>query len=74
MGTTEYACTTSEILKRALKKKKQNREKNKKREGEEKKEEKRGEEREAEEGGTKVKGERTEGDGGRAGKTIRKIS
>ena len=72
---TQYACTPSEIFKRALKKKKK-KERKKQREGVgEKKEERReGGEREAEEGGTMVRGERTEGDGGRAGRTIRKIS
>ena len=42
--------------------------------GEKKEERREGGEREAEEGGTMVRGERTEGDGGRAGRTIRKIS
>ena len=69
---TQSACTTSEIFKRALKKKKEK--KTKRGVGEKKEEGREGGEREAEEGGTMVRGERTEGDGGRAGKTIRKIS
>ena len=42
--------------------------------GEKKGERREGGDRETDEGGTKVRGERTEGDGGGAEKTIRKVS